>query len=781
MISLLRRVGVGTSSRRLLLKFIVAVQVGSLLQSSLLYANPNGGTVVAGSAAIGQSGNTLTIQQFSDRAVINWQDFSIQPGETTRFIQPDSSSAVLNRVTGGNPSAILGTLEANGNVYVINPNGILVGANASVNVNGLVASTLDVNNSMFMQGGDLTFQGSSRAGVANYGTIRALEGDIYLIGATVENHGTLQAASGRVGLAAGQSVQIIDSAHPSLVVRATEESIGGTGIHNTGIVEAAQAELIANGGNVYALAINNEGIVRATGSETRGGRVFLIADGGKIRSTGDLIAKKGINGGDVLIHAGGQPGSEIEIRGTIDVSGEEYGGAVGMKAASILLGGSKINLTGSIEDGVKLISLGSSSAEIADPKNGGFLDYSGQNNTVSMSITDNDTMVTVTDDTDLKVQGGSITTDSGDSFTDVMFTAANSGEFISFITFNLDEQTGMGAPTVGADATITFTVVLQKPTGPDEIVVLEASWADISSSGKISIQATGGDLIKKITFNSDADGPGGSMTPFINEIKQIADVELASGSIIIEKVVTDGSDTSQEFQYLVTSDDTELPAGADFLEVFLMHGEDEAVNLLAGTYDVQEVVPTGWFLDSIMIIGDENMNSSSDLSTATATVGLDAGEIITVKYTNTQGAQITVVKETVGPDGATTDFDFTTVASNGGATTDTSFMLNGTGGTNSITLDSTEQTDYVRPGTYTISELAEAGWFFDSVTGTGVVDTSNPSQMVTVGAGGSVTLTYTNTQGAQITVVKETVGPDGATTDFDFTTEIGRASCRERV
>ena len=316
------------------------------------------GSVVAGSAAISQAGNTRTIQQFTDRAVINWQDFSIQQGETTRFIQPNSSSVALNRVVGGNPSAILGNLEANGNVFLINPNGIVVGADARINVNGLVASTLDISNENFMQGGDLNFEGNSRASIINSGEVQALAGDIYLLSASVENHGVLSAENGTVGLAAGQSIQLVDAASPSLVVRATSESLGGTGIINTGLISAMQAELIANGGNVYGLAINNEGVVRANGFENRGGRIFLVSDGGKIRSSGELVAKQGRDGGDVIIHAGGQSGSEIQVLGTIDVSGEKYGGTVGMKAASILLGGSDIKLGGTIEDGVRLISLG---------------------------------------------------------------------------------------------------------------------------------------------------------------------------------------------------------------------------------------------------------------------------------------------------------------------------------------------------------------------------------------------------------------------------------------
>ncbi|MGI9465963.1 MAG: filamentous hemagglutinin N-terminal domain-containing protein, partial [Rubripirellula sp.] len=673
-----RIVRIGSASGIPTRKIIIGLQIFLLLmQPCVAFAEgaTGAGSVVAGSAAISQAGNTRTIQQFTDRAVINWQDFSIQQGETTRFIQPNNSSVALNRVVGGNPSAILGNLEANGNVFLINPNGIVVGADARINVNGLVASTLDISNKNFMQGGDLNFEGNSRASIINNGEVQALAGDIYLLSASVENHGVLSAENGTVGLAAGQSIQLVDAASPSLVVRATSESLGGTGITNTGLISAMQAELVANGGNVYGLAINNEGVVRANGSENRGGRIFLVSDGGNIRSSGELVAKQGQEGGDVIIHAGGQSGSEIQILGTIDVSGEKYGGTVGMKAASILLGGSNINLGGTIEDGVRLISLGSSSAEIVDPRNGQFLSYAGQNGVTSNPVVDNDSLIMITDDEQLRVQGGSIRTASGDGFTDVVLQAADSSQYISFITMNLERITGSGAPTIEQDATITFEVLLKKPSGPSELVVLEASYADLSSSNKVSIQATGGDLIERITVNSDSNGLENGGTPFISQFKQIGDAEVASGTLTINKYVTTGSDPQQEFEFQLSSADssTQILGGQDFVKAFLSDGDSESFNLTAGEYNLKEILPAGWFLDSIDIAGDLDAGSTYTMQDASVNLDFDNGEFITVDYTNTQGVQITVAKNAIGPDGSTTDFGFTAT----GDTIDSTFSMNG--------------------------------------------------------------------------------------------------------
>ena len=116
---------------------------------SNVYAAPAGGTVSAGSASITGGAGTTTINQASQNLAINWQSFSIGQSEAVRFVQPDSNSVALNRVLGSDPSNILGSLSANGKVFLVNPNGILFGKGAQVNVGGLVASTLNITDSDF--------------------------------------------------------------------------------------------------------------------------------------------------------------------------------------------------------------------------------------------------------------------------------------------------------------------------------------------------------------------------------------------------------------------------------------------------------------------------------------------------------------------------------------------------------------------------------------------------------------------------------------------------------
>jgi filamentous hemagglutinin family protein len=319
---------------------LVWIQISSLtVGPTIAMANPLGGSVVEGSAAINQAGATTTINQFSQRAIVDWNSFSIGAGELTQFNQPNANAAILNRVTGADPSALLGTMNANGQVFLINPHGILVGPNATINVSSFVGSTLNVANQEFMRGGDMNFQGDSRAAVENNGAIRAIEGDIYLIGGHVANHGRLIAPNGNVGLAAGQDVMLVDAAHPRLKVRPTGASLGGIGVLNNGTIEAAQAQLAAAHGNVYALAINTTGAIRANQVVKTDGKILLTAPGGTILGGGEMIAE----GGDITIDSG--VGGATEVTGNLDVSGET-GGNVTILGDEIRLAGANINASG---------------------------------------------------------------------------------------------------------------------------------------------------------------------------------------------------------------------------------------------------------------------------------------------------------------------------------------------------------------------------------------------------------------------------------------------------
>lgn len=346
---------------------------GLVIQTTPLRANPQGGNIVHGNVDIGSgAGGNLQIRQNSQQAIIDWASFSIGAGELTQFRQPNSNAAVLNRVTGGNPTAIHGALKANGNVFVINPNGILVGPGGAIDVHGLVLSTLDVSNGEFLAGGDMVFKGSGNAGVTNMGRINAIGGDVFLIGRTVTNSGSVT-ATGRVGLAAGEEVLLTAAENAGgerVFVRAKGSGVSGTGIFNDGTIEGAAVELKAHG-NIYALAINNKGSIRATGATSSGGKVFLRGAGGTVHNSGSISASSSGSGsgGRVLIEAAyakvdgmirAQRGSvrvtasdKVAVGGTIDVSNSGgKGGEVVVEGADIELAtGSRVDASGATGGG----------------------------------------------------------------------------------------------------------------------------------------------------------------------------------------------------------------------------------------------------------------------------------------------------------------------------------------------------------------------------------------------------------------------------------------------
>ena len=170
-------------------------------------ANPQGMTVASGTVSAVQNGAQLNITA-SHNATINWQSFNITSGETTSFLQPSAVSVVWNRIYDGNPSQIWGSLNANGIVVLMNQNGFYLGPNSSVNVGGFIATTAPISPPMPAGSGLWQYTGPPpAASILNYGAIKAQSGgSLFLIADAVENHGTMTAPDGTVGLYAGKEV-----------------------------------------------------------------------------------------------------------------------------------------------------------------------------------------------------------------------------------------------------------------------------------------------------------------------------------------------------------------------------------------------------------------------------------------------------------------------------------------------------------------------------------------------------------------------------------------------
>jgi len=282
-------------------------------------ANPIGGTVTQGTAAIGGSGSQVSINQSSTTAFINWRSFNIGAGETTTFNQPSSSSVTWNYIGDTSASSINGTLNANGYVILQNPNGFAVGGSAAINTHGLVMTTAATPNLNLSGGGAWTFDAPPpTAKIVNYGRINiAGGGSAYLIASDIENNGTISAPGGKIGLYAGQ--QVLVSMSPDGRGLSAQVTLPVGSVDNNG-------NLIADAGGIAAQAqvVNQNGLIQANSVRNINGTIELVAGDAVNLGANSTISAHGDTqgtspGGSVMVQAGNsfsdQAGSTINIAG----------------------------------------------------------------------------------------------------------------------------------------------------------------------------------------------------------------------------------------------------------------------------------------------------------------------------------------------------------------------------------------------------------------------------------------------------------------------------------
>ncbi len=224
---------------------------------------PTDPTIIHGQLRIETSGQTMNVGQSSQYGIINWNSFNVGAGHTVNF--NNGSGATLNRVTGLDASSINGTLTATGSLYLINRNGVIIGTDGRVLTGGtFVASTLDILNADFLSGGrGFSLFGNSTQGVTNLGKITSTGGDVLLTGYTVSNKGMIEAAQGRVGLAAGTKVDVVTDAGWLNGAYAVSLGERGNDVTNEGRIQALAAELrtyngVSGGANtVYFWRLQN--------------------------------------------------------------------------------------------------------------------------------------------------------------------------------------------------------------------------------------------------------------------------------------------------------------------------------------------------------------------------------------------------------------------------------------------------------------------------------------------------------------------------------------------
>jgi filamentous hemagglutinin family protein len=320
------------SSARKLASLLAGVGASVLLTPAHAQL-PTGGQVVGGTGQISQSGNTLTVTQNSNRLATDWQSFNIGAGHSVNFVQPNAQAVALNRVLGSDVSVIQGALNANGQVFLVNPNGVLFSPTAQVNVGALVASTLNLSTADFMAG-NYRFSGNSTAEVNNQGQIHVANGGhVALLAARIVNSGEIQAPGGQILLGAGQKITLDVGGPVQLQI---EEGALNAQIEQGGALKAEGGLVYLSAKAVDALTrsvINHSGLIEASSLVESGGLVRLEGDHITLTTTSQINATGATGDGEVYVGGEWQgTGSmyqattvTMEAGATIDVSATKVG------------------------------------------------------------------------------------------------------------------------------------------------------------------------------------------------------------------------------------------------------------------------------------------------------------------------------------------------------------------------------------------------------------------------------------------------------------------------
>ena len=295
------------------------------------WSNPTGGQVVGGSATISTPGaSSMVIDQTSGKAIINWNSFSIGAGESVRFNQPSASSIALNRVLGNTRSEIFGSLTANGQIFLVNPNGVLMARGAEVSASGFLASSLGITDGDFLAGRYSFTRGAIAGPVINEGSILTPGGHTALLAPNIVNNGLIAARLGSVALAAGDRVTL--DFHGDGLLRVTvDEATLTAAIKNSGSITADGGQVILTAKSANALldtVLNNEGVIRADTLVDRNGVIALESSSGITSNSGSLLARgqnAGGTGGTVSVTS---PNVLLTSTAVADASGMAGGGNV---------------------------------------------------------------------------------------------------------------------------------------------------------------------------------------------------------------------------------------------------------------------------------------------------------------------------------------------------------------------------------------------------------------------------------------------------------------------
>ena len=503
-------------------KLTVMVLLSMALGGTAVQAMPSGADIRSGQGAISQDGKNMTVQQNSQRMAIDWTKFDIAKDETVRYAQPDRNAISLNRVTGGQQSVIAGNLNANGNVVLVNPNGVVFTKNSSVDVGGLVASTARLNDEAmknFSNGKDslgLSLDKDSTAAVINEGQIKAQGGLVALHAANVENKGTITNEGGTLAMAAAKNLTL-SAADDDKLNFTVDGELAKSQALNSGSLKADGGYVVMtakSAGDVLSTVVNNTGTIEAkTLRKNEKGQILL-------------------DGGD---------NGQVEVSGTLNASGTEEGQSAGnikvIGEKTIVHDGTNLLARGNV-DGGKIETSGDV-LNLGDTLN---IDAKGVNgkagewllDPLDVIIADSDPTTTSNyDKADKKTAADSDFTEGSASigYNDPAATDANVSSVNSAVTWistamvekMLNENTNVtiqAAATKGS-ANIIVKNDIEKTAGDDATFTLDAM-RNITINGNISSKFnklnvvlnadSNGDQIGAVIINADINTNGGYFT-----------------------------------------------------------------------------------------------------------------------------------------------------------------------------------------------------------------------------------------------------------------------------
>jgi filamentous hemagglutinin family protein len=570
---------------------------------------PQGATVASGQVRIGTpAGNSLTISQTSSRAVVDWDSFSVGAGASVSFVQPNAGSAILNRVTGTTSSTIAGRITANGQVFLVNPNGIAITPSGSVQVGGgFVASTLDISNADF-NAGNLNFSGrGASSAVSNAGTISAAPGSfVGLIGGSVSNSGTISVPLGKVGLGAGEKATLNPSGDRFLQVALPS---GATTAKGQALIDVS-GRIKAAGGSVEIKAatarqavrdvVNISGTVSARTVSGRRGRIVLDGgDGGEVIVSGRLAADGGrankggtivVTGDKVTLTSTAKVSADGAVGGTVLVGGDRHGGddpssklvtaPVRTAESTSIAQGATVSANGSSGDGGNVVVWsdsqtdfrGSITATGNGTGNGGAVEVSshgvlGFAGRVDVTAANGKTGTLLLDPYDVTISTG---VDSNMSSAGNSFSPTGNSSVLSVTTL----QTAL------ATANITVTTGSSGSQNGDITVANALTWVSgnsltLNAAGAININApitasNGGSLSLSgatISVNSTAITLGGSLTANATASGTNTAITLSSATISVGSGVSTISATSPNGYGVDISGTTSLAASTGSLSI----------------------------------------------------------------------------------------------------------------------------------------------------------------------------------------------------------------------